>query len=544
MALQRIGILLDTLDMLGVQLSLEKSHAIIKIGGTNCRDIQRKYVMTDSNGPYIMIPRANGDSRLPIKTQAKYLGIMVGYNLFERCTVRARLKAARHTFARLRRWICAKQIPKKTRLQLWHSCVFTTLVYGLFSTGFTQTDLLQLQQCIFLMYRQLIGDHSFATHHTHAEILHIHHLEHPLHLLLHAGQQLRDRLSHRLNHLDHDDIVWTIDWTHLVPLLQMVQSTWHEQLQALLTIPGDEALLKPYRCQFCEFACNSLANLRRHMTNAHGHTQLRTHFTTVASHAVGGLPQCSHCLEAFTSWRNFQFHLERNCCQAVDTTRHFAPTLQSRMATDKEYPKLTPATLTLLMTKPYGPTALTCVQERNWGAPQQMSAAMADWTHHCVLCGVFCNRPQDLNLHMRTQHPTLLPHVMSKASQLGRAQASNSPCRFCNKTFRRVHQCPVMVQAALLLVNTDSTGQSYQCPGGSVLRCDVCAEQFQEIQQLHSHLHQQHRLEPLDWDPLRDMLAGSEPVCSHCLAIFAEKSALRQHITLGQCQSFNPARQC
>ena len=277
---------------------------------------------------------------------------------------------------------------------------------------------------------------------------------------------------------------------------------------------------------------------------AHGHTQLRTHFTTVASHAVGGLPQCSHCLEAFTSWRNFQFHLERNCCQAVDTTRHFALTLQSRMATDKEYPKLTPATLTLLMTKPYGPTALTCVQERNWGAPQQMSAAMADWTHHCVLCGVFCNRPQDLNLHMRTQHPTLLPHVMSKASQLGRAQASNSPCRFCNKTFRRVHQCPVMVQAALLLVNTDSTGQSYQCPGGSVLRCDVCAKQFQEIQQLHSHLHQQHRLEPLDWDPLRDMLAGSEPVCSHCLAIFAEKSALRQHITLGQCQSFNPARQC
>ena len=542
LALSRIGLLLDALDQLGIQLSLEKSHAIIRISGTNCRDIYKKYIKVDSHGPHIMIPRANGQSRLPVQTQAKYLGIMVGYHSFERSTVRARLKAARHTFARLRRWICAKQIPRKTRLQIWHSCVFTTLVYGIFSTGFTQPDLQQIQHSIFMMYRQLLGDHAYKTHHTHAEILHLYQLEHPLHSILHAGQQLRDRLSHRLNHLACNDILWTVDWTHLGPLLQMVQSTWHEQLQALLTLPGDEALLKPFRCPFCDFACNSLANLRRHLTNVHGHTQLRTHFTTVASHAVGGLPQCSHCLEAFTSWRNFQIHLERNCCQVLEQTRPFAQKLPIPMHTAQEYPKLTPADLTLLMTKPYGPTALICVQERNWDTLQQMPAATTDWTHHCVLCGLFCNRPQDLNLHMRTQHPTLLPHVMSKASQLGRAQASNSPCRFCNKTFRRVHQCPVMVQAAMLLVNTDPTGLSYQCPGSNVLRCDVCNEQFQDVQLLHRHLHQQHRLEPLDWDPLRDMLAGTEPVCSHCLAIFAEKSSLRQHITLGQCQNFNPAR--
>ena len=232
-ALKRIGILLDTLDKLGVQLSLEKSHAIVKIGGTNCRHLHNKYVKTDSKGPYIMIPRAHGESRLPVQTQAKYLGVMVGYNLFERNTVRTRLKAARHTFARLRRWLCAKQISRKTRLQLWHSCVFTTLVYGIFSTGFTQVDLLQIQQGVFLMYRQLLGDHSFTTHRTHAEVLHHHNVAHPLQLLLHAGQQLRDRLSRRLNQLDNDDILWTVDWTHLVPLLQMIQSTWHEHLQAL-----------------------------------------------------------------------------------------------------------------------------------------------------------------------------------------------------------------------------------------------------------------------------------------------------------------------
>jgi len=540
-ALHRIGILLDTLELLGVQLSLEKSHAIIKIGGTNCRDIQRKYILTDNHGPYLLIPRGSGSmSRLPVRTQAKYLGVMVGYNLFEHKTIQMRIKAARHSFARLRRWLCAKQLSKKTRLQLWHSCVFSTLVYGIFPTGFTQTDLLQMQQCILTMYRQLIGDHSFLTHHTNAAVLHIHGLEHPLSLLLRAGRTLQDTLSRRLNHLDRDDIVWTVDWTHLTSLLQMIHCTWHEQHQALLHAPTAEALHKPFRCQFCELTCTTLSNLRRHMTTAHGHSQMRTHFTTVASFAVRGLPQCAHCLEVFPTWRNFQIHLERNCCQALSQPQRLPTPL---MATEQEYPKLTHAMLTMLMSKPYGPAALTLVQERNWDALQQLTAATADWTHHCVICGVYCNRPQDLNLHLRTQHPTLLPHVMSKASQLGRAQASNSPCRFCNKTFRRVHQCPIMVQAALLLVNTDATGHSYSCPGDSVLRCDVCAEQFQEILQLHCHLHEQHRLEPLDWDPLRDMLAGTEPVCAHCLAMFAEKSALRQHITLGQCMSFNPTRQ-
>ena len=114
-ALHRVGLLLDTLELLGVQLSLEKSHAIIKIGGTNCREIQRRYILIDALGPHILIPRTNGTtSRLPVRTQAKYLGVMVGYQSFEQKTVQMRIKAARHSFARLRRWLCAKQIPKKT----------------------------------------------------------------------------------------------------------------------------------------------------------------------------------------------------------------------------------------------------------------------------------------------------------------------------------------------------------------------------------------------------------------------------------------------
>ena len=158
-----------------------------------------------------------------------------------------------------------------------------------------------------------------------------------------------------------------------------------------------------------------------------------------------------------------------------------------------------------------------------------------------MLCGVYSCRPQDFNLHLWTQHRSLLPHVMSKASQLSRSQASNSPCRFCNRSLRRTHQCPVMTNAALLIVNTDGTGQSYEQPGDEVLRCDVCGQQHQELSQLHAHLYQEHRLEPQDWDPLRDQM-GNNPVCSHCMACFSDQNAVKQHVTLGKCPSFNPLR--
>lgn len=310
-----------------------------------------------------------------------------------------------------------------------------------------------------------------------------------------------------------------------------------------MTLPADEVLLQQYACEFCHLSFTSLPNLRRHQTHAHGRSQLRTHMAVVAAYAVRGLPQCSHCNEFFLTWRNFQIHLERNCCQALTTRSTLMPGLPiPSTQTGGPYPLLTESHLTQLLSKPHGLATLGCIKARQWNMLQQMQPALTDLTNYCVICGVFSNRPQELNQHYRTQHSQLLPHVLSKASQLCRSQASNSPCRFCRRSFRRSHQCPVMTQAALLLINTDSTGQSYASPGQTALRCDVCGVQCQAIAQLQHHLSQIHRLEPQDWDPLRDML-GSGNVCSHCLACFADKASVRQHICLGQCSSFDPLRQ-
>ena len=61
------------------------------------------------------------------------------------------------------------------------------------------------------------------------------------------------------------------------------------------------------------------------------------------------------------------------------------------------------------------------------------------------------------------------------------------------------------------------------------------------MQAIHSHLFSDHKLEIHDWLPNRDLL-GADPVCSHCLACFADRSAVRQHITRGQCPAFHAAK--
>ena len=545
-ALRRIGILLDVLEEMGLTLALDKSYAMIALGGTNCRDLSRTIIHVDSQGPHILIPRAQGRvSRLPLCSHTKYLGVHIGYKLYEKHTVQHRIQSANITFSRLRRWLCCKRISLKYRMQMWRACVFSTLAHGIFSVGFTLRDALHMQQCIFRMYRLMLGDHRFLTRHSHVHILQQHNLEHPLQLLLHAGTQLKATIGQRLNHLQPDDILWTADWTHLSALLQLLHSTFLDQYQVQLRTPAIEVRPRMHACPFCPCVFDSLPNLRRHQTHVHGKMVFRTNTIDVAAFATRGLPQCTHCHETFPSWRNFCIHLERNCCQAL--TSSGCDSLRSKQAVQMQMaadlPKLNAHNLTLLHSKPYGHMLLECITERRWDELQSMSRALKDLTHHCVLCGVYSGRPQDMNHHLRTQHGTLLPHVLSKASQLCRAQASNSPCRFCNREFRRTHQCPIMTQAALLLVNTDASGTSYDQPGHHVLRCDVCGLQHQELKELHTHLHKVHRLDTQDWDPLRDMLLGTNPVCSHCMMLFADKSAVRHHITLGQCPCFNPLRQ-
>ena len=542
--LTRLGYLLDALEDMGLKLSLEKSHILIDIAGTHGRKIRSQLLKRDGTHTYIEIPRANGSySCIPVKKTAEYLGTCMSYANFEHLTFEKRVRCARITFHRLRRWLHTPHIALTHRLQLWRASVLTTLMYGLLAVNITMPILKRFQQVVFGMYRQLTRNHSYRTRESHQMILHRYHLEHPLHVLTRHVQQLQSLIGQRTQFLQPDDIVLAVDWSTLQQNLQLihvaleVQATPHPTADSQLEVPDP----LQYACPSCPHVASSLPNLRRHQTTVHGCTQFRTSLGHAMSCSVGGLPQCTFCYQTFSTWRQFQIHLDRQCCQARPCDPRVNLDALLREEEEQRVLRLHQGLTELLQTKPYGADLLQIVRDRNWNRLMDLRLACEALAAQCCICDFHFNRPQELHNHLRVHHPQWTPHTFTKASQLCRGFALNSPCRYCSKSFRQAHSCPILTQVAMLLLHMPTDAGPVASPPPEALRCEVCGFRTHSIHDIHRHLADTHRLAFHDWQPERDLM-GKDPACSHCSKCFTDVSAVRQHVTLGQCPMFDPNR--
>ena len=166
----KFGILLDVIERHGLTISLSKSMVLISIGGTNCRKLQTRLIHRDDHGCFCFIPRADGQqSKLPVQKTACYLGVQMSYHMPEMLTLQHRMKGSTPSIFRLQKWLRARGIKLKTRLQLWRSCIYSTLVYGLFASNITHPGLTQLHTFIMGTLRQVVGNFSFLTRMTHSQ---------------------------------------------------------------------------------------------------------------------------------------------------------------------------------------------------------------------------------------------------------------------------------------------------------------------------------------------------------------------------------------
>ena len=542
--IQRVGLLLDTLESLGLNLSLEKSCILLEIVGTHCSKLKAKLLKYDGTQAYVEIPRAHGRTcRIPVKRTAAYLGTCLSYGAFEQQTFDKRVQCARLTFHRLHRWLCSPQIALRHRLQLWKASVLSTLTYGIVATNLTLPIIKQFQQIVYGMYRKLTRNHSFRTRETHAMVLQRYQLEHPVLLLRRHVQQLQTLHSQRAQNIRDTDILHMNPWDNLSHTQQLLQVTL--EVQTPVTQPDDVTNEVPlqltYACSVCSFVTTSLPNLRRHQTTMHGQPQFRTCLGHTMSCSVGGLPQCAFCFQSFTTWRKFQHHLDRQCCQVRPCDRGM--NLDALLREEEEqrimrlHQRLTPA----LQAKSYGDALVQTVMNRDWNGLADLRQACEALSTQCVICDFHFSRPQDLHVHLRVHHHKWIHHTFTKASQMCKGYASNSPCRYCSKSFRHAHACPVLTQVALLYLYLPSENGIPDLPPAAALRCEVCGLRADNMDDLHQHLASVHRLAFLDWQQERDVV-GSNPACSHCSTLFTSVAAVRQHVTLGQCKEFDPNR--
>ena len=176
----------------------------------------------------------------------------MSYTDYELLTFHKRAQCAQITQRRLTRWFRAKEIALQHKLQLWKATVLPTILYGLIATNITPQTLHLFQKLVFGMYRRVCQDFSHRTHHSHADILAIHHLEHPLCLLQRHAEQLQHRLADRLGRVESTDVLHSIDWTHVHTQLHMIFEMMHIRPQADMNPAADEATPElKYQCNLC-----------------------------------------------------------------------------------------------------------------------------------------------------------------------------------------------------------------------------------------------------------------------------------------------------
>ena len=554
--LHNINQTLILLQKFGLTINPSKCTALLTMGGTSHRQVRSKLTAWRDGKEWLRFGTADHPLWIPIEHQARYLGTVITYANHELATVKHRINLARVAFGRLKRWLTGKRgLNRAQRIQLFTTCVYPVLTYGIFSLGITMPGLQLLQKTMYSMLRQILNNHAYITGLTHEQALTNNRIALPATWLWNSVESLQRSIQQRLTYAAPTDLLHTLDWSHLQDLIALFHSHLHAGSEVLIAPDVQDVLQlrQDLFCQLCGFYAHDVTTFRRHCTTVHGHRMNRSLNVSLTHHMKNGLPQCTHCQKTFTSWRTFVIHAQRGC-QVLQAGPPDCWSKSDPLAADLLHPEqmfapkqdpsvrgtamLTDADLLNILSQEWGRRVLTIVGSRTWHHMKKETAACKYLTNRCCLCDQFVGRTQEMNRHYKLHHPEFWPNMQSKGHQLTNLYGEEPPCPFCNELFKANHQCPIWTQLAMLLIYGGGL-TSDQTPAPVTLRCEICMETFDSSDKLHEHLTGVHHLRSQSFNPARDTLDG-EPVCNHCYKMYDSLESLRSHINQGRCMKFCP----
>ena len=114
-------------------VNAKKTKAVLMTTGKDKGKTHKHYVRTSGDGKRLLLSPKCPDRWVPLVPHAECLGLVIAYERFEALSTRHRIQKANQ-----RRWILAsvlhsRKLSIKYKLQIWRSCVQSTLLYGLHS---------------------------------------------------------------------------------------------------------------------------------------------------------------------------------------------------------------------------------------------------------------------------------------------------------------------------------------------------------------------------------------------------------------------------
>lgn len=516
-------IAIRVLQRLDLTISASKPRAIVYLHGRALKKFQAKYVRRSLHGKALLLGDADTQLEIPITDTITFLGISIAYHGMAEKTIQFRVRQAKTNFRRLQFWLSRKHgLSSKYKLQIFKQRIIPATLYGAWCVPLQRKQIMTVVRAILVMYRRMIGDHAYYTKHSHEAIIAHYQLPKPLDLLRASLSLCALGLDIHTRHmqLHSHDVLHNISWhlldihTHLIDQISLAGLIFS------ISPDPDEVEADPICfCPVCRTTRRGAPNLRRHLTNIHHLTHFRSHIAHLPLQMEAGIPKCAHCHKTFKSWRNLRVHLERDCCQVAPL---MPPTTAS--LTDD----LTRAAAHIGSLS-FGPGLLEAVANMDWQTLADNHAACDFTQKHCILRVAFCGKNHSHMHHLKTQHERLDSQTIFKAAQLNH-HVSQSTCKFCGVHTRTFHQCPIILQTALLLMKELCLVPSQRAVSPPRLTiCELRHRVFEHYSDLKSHIAGSHQVPSLEFVKGRDSVRG-EPACNHCGQLFESLAGLRQHV--------------
>ena len=278
----------------------KKTQAILMATGKDKGKIHKNYVCTSGDGKRLLVSPKCPDQWVPLVPHAEYLGLVIAFDRFEALSTRHRIQKANQ-----RRWILAsalhsRKLSIKYKLQIWRSCVQSTLLYGLHSFCLSPKLARELQATAMTHVRAVVSDLRHLTGHTNQEVQQKHNIENMLTIL--------EKAHSRELKLTQYDWMTLPEWD--MRISQCLKDAQRAKQQTDLDSDEDEQ----WACPECDSFFHTAVALKVHAQRAHGWTRKPLKIFDRSRHAKHGLPTCNFCDKRYSRWQTLEQHINTVAC--------------------------------------------------------------------------------------------------------------------------------------------------------------------------------------------------------------------------------------
>ena len=389
------------------------------------------------------MPGKHGVRLLPWVDEHKYMGAMLSYDSYQSATFLHRLESCRKNYNRLRKFLYRRQcLTLEQRVQMWRTCVWSSLRYALHATGLTAERALKIRGVVASHLRAIAcspGSPRHLTGETNSSLYARLGVLDPVEQLYQESSQLVNRLRAK-----GGSVVSTLEWAlEIIQQAERVQQSLKAQAENRTRLIPVDADCEGVPCPHCGMYFLSEGSLAKHVgikpPDIVQQAAVTASTLELEDLGVDGMSVCARCGAKFHSWQSLKRHVKKGRCKVMQLQR------ETDRATTGQNEAIVPVSRRYQL--------LQTFQDDGFELVLLHDGLFDELKRHCCICRQWIGDVRHMKLHMRNSYGDLWSkHQALSLEQCGKYFTSvSNPCRFCAGSVSYTHRARHAKQGTILL---------------------------------------------------------------------------------------------